>query len=122
MTQDDESNTAGESSATGAFMDDAVLLAKLNLETAKLPWRELEVFFARGIVINVAAHMSLVEVAATVARDEKNSLAQWIEQGHVGQVSNVQAREWHANESLLWTVVVKPWVFVQLCPKERGGS
>ena len=45
-----------------------ILRAKLNAETGKLAWKELERHFARGVVVKVAGDLDLVEVALAVAR------------------------------------------------------
>ncbi len=37
--------------------------AKVNLETAKIPWAELQRCFAAGLAIAVAGDLDLVEVA-----------------------------------------------------------
>jgi hypothetical protein len=86
---------------------------QLNLETAKLPWRDLATFFAGGRVIQVASGLDLLQVAAAVADDATNQVQQWLTNDAVGQVSDEQARRWHDADALVWAVVVKPWVLVQ---------
>lgn len=87
--------------------------AKLNLETSRIPWKELLRFFAGGTVIAVDTGLDLVEVALQVSLDNKTQVEAWIAQGKVGRVSDEQAREWLETDALMWATVVKPWILVQ---------
>ncbi|MEH6551104.1 MAG: DUF2288 domain-containing protein [Pseudomonadales bacterium] len=86
---------------------------ELLRETAKIPWSELEHFFANGTTIYVAAELDLITVALAVKDDDAELIKLWMAEGKVGQVSNEQALEWHNKALTLWTVVVKPWILVQ---------
>lgn len=90
-----------------------LLRAKINSETARLRWTELQRFFAAGSVIAVSQELDLVEVALRVASDDKNAVAQWMHAGQLGKVSDQQACAWLEADVSLWTVVVKPWILVQ---------
>ena len=46
-----------------------LLRAKLNLETSKIAWKELQRFFANGTVLVVSTDMDLVEVAFQISQD-----------------------------------------------------
>lgn len=96
--------------------------AELATQTAKMPWRDLQRFFASGQAIAVAPGIDLVEVAARVAMDDKTAVEQWISQSKVGPVSDDQAKTWFEADALLWTVVVKPWVLVQPLPAPASTS
>lgn len=87
--------------------------AKIISETAKIPWQELQRFFAAGKVIWAASDLDLVEVAWAVQRDDVKQVGAWTEQQKLAAVSDAQARQWVADDSLLWTVAIKPWVLVQ---------
>lgn len=90
-----------------------LLRAKINGETARMHWSELERFFASGVVIAVSADLDLVEVALQIANDHKDAIAHWMEEGRVGRAGDAQAAAWHEQNALLWAVVVKPWILVQ---------
>ncbi|SDX31900.1 hypothetical protein SAMN05421644_10174 [Allochromatium warmingii] len=91
--------------------------ARINQETARLPWRELQRLFAQGRVIAVAPELDLVELALRCARDDAPTIAANLEQGRLAPVSDAQARAWLAADAEVWAVVVKPWVLVQqMCP------
>lgn len=87
--------------------------AALNLETAKVPWRELQRFFANGSTVAVAAPLDLLTVAAQFAADDKTSVQAWMSAGQLGKVADAQALAWFETDALVWSVVVKPWVLVQ---------
>ncbi|HVL75814.1 MAG TPA: DUF2288 domain-containing protein [Noviherbaspirillum sp.] len=93
--------------------DDALLRAKLNGETSRMPWHELQRFFAGGSMIVVDDTLDLVEVALRIARDDKAAVAAWLEQGKIARASDEHARGWTEADASLWAVVVKPWVLVQ---------
>jgi hypothetical protein len=93
---------------------DELLRAKLNQETAKMAWRELQRYFAAGMVIAVSDELDLVDVAARIANDDKASVAQWMAERRIEKVSDAQAGAWFEADASLWTVVVKPWILVQM--------
>ena len=93
--------------------DPELLRAKINQETAKIPWKELQRLFAQGRVILVDPGLDLVEVATMATNDRSEELAAWMSDGQIGKVSDDLARSWVESHAVLWTVVVKPWVLVQ---------
>jgi len=86
---------------------------ELNAETAKIPWQELQRFFANGSTIYVSPELDLIDVAIEICHDNKEQIEQWMADESVGQVSDDQAVEWLEADATLWSVVVKPWVLVQ---------
>lgn len=92
---------------------DGELKALLNKETSKIPWSELQRFFASGMVVQVAPGMDLLDVACHIARDNKAQLDEWMQSGKVGKVSDQQATDWLAEDLSVWAVVLAPWVLVQ---------
>lgn len=88
--------------------------AKVNLETSQIAWKELQRFFAAGLAIAVAAKLDLVEVAYQFSQDNKSQVEQWMNQGLIAAVSDQQAGEWYDNDALVWAVVVRPWILVQV--------
>lgn len=108
MTKSAATDTSSE-----AANERELLRAKINMETAKMPWAELQRYFAAGMVIVVSDSLDLVEVAARIAEDDKESVAQWVAEKRVAQISDSLAQAWSDADALLWTVVVKPWILVQ---------
>jgi len=90
-----------------------LLRAKLNLETGRLPWAELQRHFARGVVVRVAQGLDLVEVAYRFAQDDRERVAAWLDSGQVARASDLDARAWQERGAEFWAIVVAPWVLVQ---------
>jgi hypothetical protein len=87
--------------------------AKIVSETAKMPWLELQRFFAAGNVMLVASELDLVDVAYALQLDDIEQVKTWTESSQVCAVDDDQAKLWVSSDALLWAVVVKPWVLVQ---------
>ena len=98
--------------------NDTDLLLKINMETARLPWTELIRHFAAGSVLTLSNELDLVDVAARISRDDKESIGRWMAEGKLGKVSDRQARDWLAADARLWSVVVSPFILVQ---QEKPG-
>lgn len=97
--------------------DEELGRARINCETAKIAWTELQRFFARGVTVSVSPDMDLVDVAYQASIDNNNRIGSWLESDRLGRVTDAQAREWLEENALMWAVVVKPWVLVQPIPK-----
>jgi hypothetical protein len=90
-----------------------IFRAKINLETSKIAWKELQRFFASGTALSVSTDLDLVEVALQMSEDNVTQIQQWATAGKLGKVSDEQAGEWLADDVSVWAVVVSPWVLVQ---------
>jgi len=86
---------------------------KVNLETSKIPWQQLQRFFAAGLVILVSSELDLVEVAYQFSSDNKHQVEQWLTAKKIAPVSDQQAIDWLTMDAVVWAVVVKPWLLVQ---------
>lgn len=95
-----------------AHLDD-LEKAKVNLETSRIPWHELQRFFAAGLAIHVDASLDLVDVAYQFSVDNKTLVGEWLQTDKIGHVSDQQAGDWFLRNAEVWAVVVKPWVLVQ---------
>ncbi|MDB5962030.1 MAG: hypothetical protein JWP59_3324 [Massilia sp.] len=93
--------------------NDTDLRLKVNSETARLPWTELQRHFAQGSVIFVSPDLDLIDVAVRIAHDDKTSIAAWVADGKIGKVSDSQALAWTEAAAELWTSVVHPFILVQ---------
>ena len=91
----------------------ASLRTELNEQTAQMHWSELQRYFAGGTLISVAPELDLIDVGARIAADDKASVQDWMKAELLHRVSDAQAMQWLAQDALLWTVVVKPWILVQ---------
>ncbi len=90
-----------------------LLNEKLNTETARIAWSELQTHFARGAAVYVAPELDLIATARLVAEDNGTAVRQLMEQGRFGLVSEDQARRFAADNQEMWAVVVAPWVLLQ---------
>jgi hypothetical protein len=87
--------------------------ARLNLETGRIAWSELQRHFARGVLVKVAAQLDLVEVAACVAEDRPERIADWLASGALARATDADAIAWQARAASFWAIVAAPWVLVQ---------
>lgn len=90
-----------------------ILHAKVNMETSRIAWKELQRFFASGVAIEVSARLDLVEVAMQMHSDNKTQFESWLTEGLIRKVPDEQAAAWLATNADVWAVVVSPWVLVQ---------
>jgi len=82
--------------------------------TARIEWKTLEPHFARGELLWVDNRLDLVGAAQALIQDDRDAVAQWMERGLLGRLSDEQAADWHQRDpDALWAVVIRPWVLVQ---------
>ncbi len=101
--------TDSDSEAT----DSDVLRANINNETSQINWSELQRFFAGGWLIYVSSETNLLDVAVAFSQDNKEDVSRWLTSGEVAKVSDEQAKQWHTEDTIFWSTVVKPWVLIQ---------
>jgi hypothetical protein len=90
-----------------------VYRTKINQETSRIAWKELQRFYASGATILVASDLDLVEAAFQISEDNKEQVTQWLTVGKIGKVTDAQALAWYEADAELWAVVVSPYVLVQ---------
>lgn len=87
--------------------------AKIVAETAMIHWKDLEKFYAQGLLILVSNTLDLVEVAYAISQDEADQVNQWLTTELLIRDFNQQAIEWEKDNAEVWSVVIRPWVLVQ---------
>ena len=92
---------------------DEALREKLNLETGKITWPELQRHFARGVVLKLEPDLDLVDVAVKFVKDDKTAIEAWLNDGSLAHASDEDAKTWAQTTTVFWAVVVAPWVLVQ---------
>lgn len=90
-----------------------LLRTRLNLETARIAWAELQRPFARGVVVKVAPGLDLVDAAVHVAANSSEVIQEWLADGRIARAELADAEDWHARQPTFWAVVVAPWVLIQ---------
>ncbi len=98
-------------------LNDAELVEKLENEIAPVPWRDLQIPFARGITIFVSPDLDLVDVAAQMSRNNTSQIEKWMSEKKLDRVKDEQATEWFETKAELLVAIVKPWVLVQTMRK-----
>ncbi len=86
---------------------------KINQETSRISWKELERFFASGATVFVTVELDLVEVAFQISEDNKDQVEQWLAESKIGKVTDKQATTWYEADAEVWAVVVSPYVLIQ---------
>jgi hypothetical protein len=90
-----------------------LVFQKLNLETGKIAWPELQRHYARGVVVIVATELDLVEVAQLVTQDHKDKVQDLMQHGLIRHATDDDAIKWNESQQVFWAVVTAPWVLVQ---------
>ncbi|WP_461537525.1 DUF2288 family protein [Spongorhabdus nitratireducens] len=94
--------------------DDSLAINQtLNLQTAQIPWLELQRSYAQGRVIAVRADLDLIETATLLVENNTALIEKLIDQKSIMFANDDQAKKWFENDRMLWAVVVPPWVLVQ---------
>ena len=93
--------------------DISELITRLNGETAKIEWHELQKHYASGSVIAVAARFDLIKVAIALHQDDTAQIKQWLAEDSIQQVTDSQAQQWYDQNTAVWALVIPPFVLVQ---------
>ena len=110
---DFNSSSSSSSSSNSSSDSESEVRAKLIGETAKIPWQDLQRFFAGGKALYVAPDVDLIDAAYEIVSDNAKAIEEWTEYGLVGPVTDAQALEWFEAGILVWALVIHPWVLVQ---------
>ena len=86
---------------------------KINRETARLYWTDVEPHFASGNVISIDRELDLIVVAKAVADDDALAIKQWMDAKQVIPTNDKQAIEWQQSNAEFWAVVIKPLILIQ---------
>ena len=94
--------------------------AKIVAETAKICWKELEKFYAQGILILVDDTLDLIEVGYAISSDDSAQISQWIEAELLVRNFDQQAIAWEKENTEVWSVVIRPWILIQGPKRQRN--
>ena len=89
------------------------LVERLNAETAKIRWHELQKHYAAGNLLGASAGEDLIKIAIAFHQDNTDLVKNWLASGSLFEVSDQQAHRWFENNAELWAVVIPPFVLVQ---------
>lgn len=93
--------------------DNQQLIARLNSETAKIDWHELQKHYALGNVLAVAEAGDLIQVAVALHRDDSAQIQQWLSEKVILEVNDQQALAWYEGNATVWALVIPPFILVQ---------
>ena len=102
-----------DKTATAEVTEKQALIARLNSETARISWQELQKHYASGNVLGVAVGADLIKVAIALNEDNATQIQDWLSDQSVFEVTDQQAMEWFENQTILWALVIPPFVLVQ---------
>ncbi len=89
------------------------LFHKLNSETGKINWSELQRHFARGTVVVVDPDLDLIRIAEQVSLDRDETIKSLLAEEKITRATDEHAIRWNEQNQNFWAVVVAPWVIVQ---------
>ena len=103
--------------------DQEITRETINLETAKIVWKDLEVLYKDVLMLRshgceraATQHYQKLlstEVALQITKDNAASLKDWMTKGKIDVVTDDQAKIFHDTESSVWAIVIKPWILIQ---------
>jgi hypothetical protein len=79
-----------------------------------IEWEELKYFYARGQVIEVSNNLSIIEVANQLIKNNIKIIETWILESSLKKVEDQTALDWFENKASVRSIVVRPWILVQL--------
>ena len=86
---------------------------ELAQECAPIYYKEIERFFAKGVLILVGKDLDILDVALVVQNDDSEQLKQWLDSKKIIRVTDEHALKWSQGETQLLAVTVVPWLLVQ---------
>ena len=82
-------------------------------ELGEISWKDIELFFASGNVVDVSRDLSLVDVAVGFSMDDTESVQLWMENKLISRLSDAKALKLANENSKIKAVVSKPFVLIQ---------
>ncbi|MGI1677948.1 MAG: DUF2288 domain-containing protein [Cellvibrionaceae bacterium] len=94
-------------------IQDEELFQKINRETAKISWEELQPHYESGALVYVEPSIDLVKVAIEFSKDNKDQVEKWLTSGSIFRTTEEQAESWNSNNQDFWASVIAPWILIQ---------
>ena len=86
---------------------------KVNLNTGRINWIELQPHFARGALIVIDAELDLVKIASAFIKDDSAWISELMRSEKLRKPEITDTEHWHDVDQEFWAIVVAPWVLVQ---------
>ena len=97
---------------------DELQTSELLRQTGRIRWSELQRTFAQGRLLLVADGLDLIAIAKAIIDDATEKVEPLLAGQQIGHISAAQAKQWYADEQEFWSVVVAPWVLIQISQSE----
>jgi len=94
--------------------DSLTLKEKLNLETAAISWEDLQICFAQGKLLIVDTTADIIDIASHISENDSEKLKQLIQNDNIAFATPEWIKTYCQEDTLLWAVVVAPYVVAQL--------
>ena len=95
------------------------LQQRLTSEVEQVEWDALEDHYKRGALFEVSSDVPLVKVAMAIALDCVDDVREWLESGHLQQVTADRADALRSQPKLQITfLIVQPYVLITEAPRE----
>ncbi len=86
---------------------------ELQQECAPISYKEIEMFFARGMLVLVSNDQDIIKIAQLLQNDDTCALQGLISQEKVIRGHDDHAKKWNRNNTQLMAVTAVPWLLVQ---------
>jgi len=86
---------------------------ELEGECAPVFYKEIERFFAKGMLVLVDKQLNVIDVALAVQNDKSKKIQKWIKEELLVRVHDEYAIKWSQSNERLMAITVVPWVLVQ---------
>jgi len=86
---------------------------ELKEECAPVFYKEIEKFFARGMLVLISQEIDIIHVALAIQNDDTKTMQKWIEEQKVIRVHDEHALKWSKVNETLLAITAVPWVLVQ---------
>lgn len=90
------------------------LETRLNGQTAKIHWHDLQRYFARGVIRQVASGWDLITVGKAIIDNDSAQVQAWLDEDVLTVPDSECAQRWVTANAELWALVIAPWVLVQV--------
>lgn len=90
------------------------LVEKLKKEIGTADWALLKPHAERGSLLKIHPQLDLCNVAVHIARDQKEQVQAWLDEGKISRPSNKEMGTWETGEIIFTCVIVQPFVLIQL--------
>jgi hypothetical protein len=90
---------------------------ELKGECAPVFYKEIEKFFAKGMLVLISEALDIIDVALSIQNNEVKQMQTWVDAKQVIRVHDKHAKNWSKTNEPLMAITAVPWVLVQEIPE-----